>query len=108
MACFMKQAAKVNTPLVAIAYRLAVYFKQYFHAWPLMRRFSTIRLARGPYEYFARKGCKLADSYAADHGVAFPYLLNTTHETVPPFFKNKSHSTEMARGTCPMIATSYR
>ena len=32
---------------------------------------------RAPYKYFARKGCKLADIYAADHRVAFPDLLNT-------------------------------
>ena len=46
--------------------------------------------------------------YAADHRVAFPDLLNADkgqlqHEIVPPFFKNKSHSTEIVRGTCPMI-----
>ena len=54
--------------------------------------------------------------YAADHGVAFPDLLNTeadkghavtTHEIVPSFFKNKPHGTEMVRclvrGTCPTI-----
>ena len=29
--------------------------------------------------------------------------LATTYEIVPPFFKHKSHGTEMVRGTCPMI-----
>ena len=51
--------------------------------------------------------------YAADHGLAFPDLLNTeadegqlatTHEIVPPFFKNKPHGTEMVRGTCSTIS----
>ena len=39
--------------------------------------------------------------------------LATTHEIVPPFFKHKSHDTEMVRGICPTIVaivkvTSYQ
>ena len=30
----------------------------------------------------------------------------TTHEIVPPFFKYKSHDTEMVRGTSPMIVAN--
>ena len=53
---------------------------------------------------------RCAAARPADHGVAFPDLLNTEadgpvtiHKIVPPFFKNKPHSTEMVRGTCPTI-----
>ena len=38
---------------------------------------GTLYLRGAPYEYFARKGCKLADSYGAYQGVAFLDLLNT-------------------------------
>ena len=62
----------------------------------------------GPYVIFEER-VQIISRYTADHGVAFPDLLNTeadelgpatTHEIVPPFFKIKSHSTEMVRGTC--------
>ena len=56
---------------------------------------------------------RYAAARASDHRVAFPHLLNTeadegqllytTHEIMPPFFKNKPHGTEMVRGTCPTI-----
>ena len=57
----------------AISLVLAVYFKQYVHAGPLIRRFSTYVMdtindgtlyLQGAclYEYFARKGHKLADT----------------------------------------------
>ena len=53
---------------------------------------------------------RYAAARAADHGVAFPDLLNTEadegqlqHEIVPPFFKNEPHGTKMVRGTCPTI-----
>ena len=45
---------------------------------------------------------RYAAARTADHGVAFPDLLTTKadegqlqHESVPPFFKNKPHCTEM-------------
>ena len=62
----------------------------------------------GPYVIFEER-VQIISRYTAEHGVAFPDLLNTeadelgpatTHEIVPPFFKIKSHSTEMVRGTC--------
>ena len=47
---------------------LAVYFEQYLHAGGIVaankqvqRMIDTINDVRGPYEYFARKGRKLAD-----------------------------------------------
>ena len=50
--------------------------------------------------------------YAADHGVAFPGLLNTDksqlQHTKLCLLSNKSHGTEMVRGTCPTIVASYR
>ena len=48
---------------------LAVYFEQYLHAGGIIAAnkevhhiIDTINDARGPYEYFARKGPKLADT----------------------------------------------
>ena len=46
--------------------------------------------------------------YAADHGVAFPDLLNTDvgqlhTRNCASFLQKQSHGTEMIRGTCPTI-----
>ena len=68
--------------------------------------------SRGPRHTSTCKERVQIGRYAADHG-SFSRSLEycergpvTTHEIVPPFFKNKSHDTEMVRGTPPTIVAN--